>query len=243
VVDFEDVKVLAGDWLAADYDYVLTGLVSRYKFDGNAGDSAGGNDGTEVGGPTYAAGLHSQAIKLDGIDDYVDCGSDASFEITDTITLSALIKGTFNKSWSCIIGKGYDWLLARGMGDEAIFYCSGMDYITGSVNINDNKWHHVAAVYDGSKLYLYVDGKLDACGNASGSLNVLASNVYIGGGPSASFNGLVDDARIYNRALSYDEIETLYTGRAATDLVNDYNIDFKDFAVLANNWLVDTRQP
>jgi len=92
VVDFEDLKIMTDDWLASDY--VLTGLVSRYKFDGNADDSVGSNDGTEVGGPTYAAGLHNQAINLDGSDDYVDCGSDVSFDITDSITLSAMIKGT-----------------------------------------------------------------------------------------------------------------------------------------------------
>jgi hypothetical protein len=83
---------------------------------------------------------------------------------------------------------------------------------------------------------LYVDGKPDASKSASGSLNVSAVNVYIGGSATQSFNGLVDDVRIYDRALSADEIRTSYFG-PATDLVNDYNIDFKDFAQLADNWL------
>jgi hypothetical protein len=129
------------------------------------------------------------------------------------------------------------------MGDEAVFYCIGVGgFLTGSANINDNQWHHVAGVYNGSKMDLYVDGKLDASQTASGSLNVSATNVYIGGSPSQSFNGLVDDVRIYNRALSADEIEALYFG-PVTDLVSDYNIDFKDFAVMAEHWLEDARQP
>jgi len=234
VVDFEDLKILTDDWLVTDY--VLTGLVSHYRFDGDAVDSVNGNHGTEVGDPCYAPGMHGQAISLDGSVDYVDCGNDSSFDINDSITLSAWIKGTFNNNWDPIIAKGLDWQLTKGMGDEAVFFCLGIDYVTGLANINDNEWHHVAGVYNGSKMDLYVDGLLDASGSASGSLNVSAANVCIGGSATQSFNGLIDDARIYDRALSDDEIRTLYFG-PATDLVNDYNIDFRDFAVLANNWL------
>ena len=56
--------------------------------------------------------------------------------------------------------------------------------------------------------------------------------VYISGGSS----------RIYDRALSEDDIKTLYSG-PLTDLVNNFNIDFRDFSVLAEHWLEDARQP
>jgi hypothetical protein len=240
VVDSEDVKVMSDDWLTGGCDFVLDGLVSRYKLDGDATDSINGNDGTEIGGPGYAPGVCDQAISLDGVDDYVNCGN--SFEITGQITLSVLLKGTFNSSWDPIIAKGYDWMLSRGMGDEATFFCAGLaSFLFGSANINDNQWHHIVAVYDGAQMRLYVDGKLDASQTASGSLNVSSANVYIGGSPSQSFNGLIDDVRIYDRALSDHEIDVLYTGRADADLVMDHNIDFKDFAVLAEHWLEDAR--
>jgi len=238
VVDFEDLKILTDEWLVSDF--VLTGLVSRYKFDGDAADSVGGNDGTEVGNPTYSTGLHGQAIGLDGDGDYVNCGNDASFDITGSITLSALIKGTFNSNWDPIISKGFNWQLTRGMSDEAAFFCIGLGSLSGTTNINDDQWHHVAGVYNGSRLYLYVDGGLDASDSASGSLNVSTSNVYIGGSPSQSFNGLIDDVRIYDRALSADEIRILFSG-PPTNLVNDFNIDFRDFSVLAEHWLEDAR--
>jgi hypothetical protein len=237
VVDFKDLKILADDWLVSDYDLAGTlsvGLVSHYKFDGDANDSVGGNDGTEVGGPTYTAGLHNQAINLDGNDDYVDCGNDSSFEITSSITLSALIKGTFNSAWDPIIAKGFDWMLSRGTGDEAIFFCIGVDSLSGTTNINDDQWHHVAAVYNGSKMDLYVDGQLDVSKSASGSLYVSTTNVYIGGSPSQSFNGLIDDVLIYSRALSEEEIQEL---ACLIDLNIDGSVNFKDFAVLADNWL------
>ena len=234
VVNFEDVKVLTDDWLVSDF--VLTGLVSYYKFNGDANDSVNGNHATEVGGPTYNPGFHGQAIDLDGNDDYVDCGNDSSFNITDSITLSALIKGTFNNGWDGIIAKGYDWMLSRGIGDEAVFFCIGVGSVLGTTNINDNQWHHVVGVYDGLRLFLYVDGKLDGFKQASGSLMVSGSNVYIGGSASTSFNGLIDNVRIYNRALSVEEIRTLYSG-PDIDLFNDFYINLKDFAVLADNWL------
>ena len=238
VVDFEDVNVFANKWLVNDYNLagsLSTGLVSHYKFDGDANDSFGGNNGTELGGPTYTAGFHHQAIDLDGTDDYVNCGNDSSFNITDSITLSAVIKGMFNNSWDGIITRGYDWQLTKGMGNEAAFYCLGPGFIFGSTNINNNQWHHVAGVYDGSMLYLYVDGKLDASKSTSGSLNISGSSVYIGGSPSQSFNGLIDDVLIYSRALAKDEIEYLAGG--GTDLNTDGIVNFKDFAILADNWL------
>ena len=237
VVDFKDLKILADDWLVSDYDLagsLSTGLVSHYKFDGDASDSVGDNDGTEVGNPTYSTGLHGQAISLDGDGDYVNCGNDASFDITGSITLSALIKGTFNGSWDPIISKGFNWQLTKGMGNEASFFCIGLGSILGTTNINDDQWHHVAAVYNGSKMCLYVDGVREAYNSASGSLSVSASSVYIGGSPSQSFNGLIDDVLIYNRALSEEEIQEL---ACPIDLNMDGSVNFKDFAELADNWL------
>ena len=233
VINFADLKIMVDDWLASDF--VSTGLVSSYKFEGDANDNFDGNHGIEVGDPCYAPGMHGAAISLDGVDDYVNCGNDSSFEITGPITLCAWIKGTLGASWTNIIGKGLDWQLSRGIGNEAAFFCMGPGFILGSTNINDNQWHHVVAMYDMTRLYLYVDGEPDASTDASGSLNVSDSNVYIGGSPSASFNGLIDDVCIYDRALSVDEIEILYYG-LAIDLVSDSKIDFRDMAILVDNW-------
>jgi hypothetical protein len=241
LVDFEDINILADDWLASGYDLagpLSTGLVSHYKFDGDANDSVGGNDGTEIGAPTYTAGLYEQAINLDGSDDYVDCGNDSSFDITGSITLSALIKGTFNSGWDPVIARGYDWMLSRGVSNEAVFYCIGVGFVLGSTNINDNQWHHVAGVYDGSKMLLYVDGEMDGSEVVSGGLNVSSSNVYIGGSPSASFNGLIDDVFIYSRALPEDQIGQL-AGRRPTDLNTDGIVNLRDFARQVQQWLVD----
>lgn len=80
------------------------------------------------------------------------------------------------------------------------------------MNVNDGKWHHISGVYDGSKMYLYVDGALDNDGSATGTIGTNNQPVYIGENsemPGREWNGLMDDVRIYNSALDPNEIKAL----------------------------------
>jgi len=79
-------------------------LVAWWKFDSDANDSAGSNHGKPHGDPTYEAGKFGQAISLDG-DDYVDCGTDDSLNITGDITISAWIKTSH--FWKVLLLKGH----------------------------------------------------------------------------------------------------------------------------------------
>ena len=91
-------------------------LVAWYRFDGNALDSSG-NDlhGTEMGDPTYEAGVFGQAISLDGDGDYVDCGLAPEFDITDFITFTYWIKvNQFDLPWQTVLSRGDDsWRSSR----------------------------------------------------------------------------------------------------------------------------------
>ena len=99
------------------------------------------------------------------------------------------------------------------------FACSGLvvpgnDWgpVYGNTDVNDGHWHHVAGVYDQQNIYLYVDGKLDASVAASGTIRVNEEPVYIGENSEVSnrfWNGLIDDVRIYNYALSAEEISEI----------------------------------
>ena len=60
------------------------GLVSHWKLDGDANDSAGSNDGT-IYGATPTVGQIGGALEFDGSGDYVDCGNDDSLDMTDEI--------------------------------------------------------------------------------------------------------------------------------------------------------------
>jgi hypothetical protein len=164
---------------------------------------------------------------FDGNDDYVNLGEKSDFDITNQITVAAWIKvNQFNKDWQAIITKGDSaWRLQRnGSTDNLEFACSGLQVpdniqwggIFGEMDVNDGQWHHVVGVFDGSQIYLYVDGRLDISSNASGNISVNDQPVYIGENAEISerfWNGLIDDVRIYNYALSESEIKAICTGK------------------------------
>jgi beta-galactosidase len=87
--------------------------------------------------------------------------------------------------------------------------------------VNDGRWHHVAGVYDGRKLSLYVDGQLDAFVPtiAVTRINTNKDSVCLGmnsGNPKANeWNGLIDDVRIYSYALPPEDIKAIHGGQGA----------------------------
>lgn len=206
------------------------GLVAHYPFEGNAINTSGlgpAGNGTLVGGPTYKAGIFGQAIALDGVDDSVNSGNGSLFNLTKQLTIAAWIKvNNFDKKHQTIISKGDNsWRLARaGDSDSIEFACNGTAAtkwdgsgevpwaVTGTTSVNDGKWHHIAGVFDGSALYLYIDGLLEAAKAAANSVDTSNYEVYIGENaqvPGRYWNGLIDDLRIHNYALSQAEIVSL----------------------------------
>jgi hypothetical protein len=84
--------------------------------------------------------------------------------------------------------------------------------------VDDDKWHHVGAVYDGATFYLYVDGELDSSEESTGNITVSSYPLYIGNNSQNTdreWTGLIDEVVIYNRALSVGEIRYLAGKRAA----------------------------
>ena len=130
-----------------------------------------------------------------------------------------LQKGNDNKETFTILGGGK--ADNRGDSEPAVFFAiaaepRGSSYnIGGPGTLEGGKWHHVAATYDGSDMVLYVDGRL-AGKNTIGEVKFIAVEgepLVIGNRPpnmDRGFNGIVDDVRMYNRALSAQEIRKLY---------------------------------
>jgi len=203
--------VFAGAARSAD-----PGLVAWYRFDGDASDSSGNNlHGTEVGNPTYEAGVFGQAINLDGDGDYVDCGLAPEFDITEFITFTYWIKvAEFDKEWNTVISRGDDsWRSSRaGLNNfmEAAVGGTAGNYTYGVSPVDDGEWHHVGWVYDGTMNYLYVDGEVDATEENSGQITVSSYPLYIGTNSQhvdRTWTGLIDDVLIFNRPLSQDEVQ------------------------------------
>ena len=204
------------------------GLVGWWKFDETSGtnavDSSGyGNNGTLNGG-NRVAGRLGGALELNGTSDYVDCGNDAIFDITEQITLASWINAGAlgNGQHQHFVGKGNNsYVIKQSSANnfEVVIYIGGWKVATTPLNATfNNVWHHVAGTYDGSQIKAYIDGELITTTNQTGNININTDNVMIGtrDGTRWYFDGLVDDVRIYNRALSDIEIKKIASPEKAS---------------------------
>ena len=182
----------------------------------NVQDSSGNNlHGTIVGTPNYVAGITGMALELDGEDDHVDCGTAANFDITGQITLAAWVRtnDAGNGQHNPYITKGdQTYGLKHASNNSMEFFIYEGDWHTIQSPVGDafnGVWHHVAGTYDGSQLKLFVDGGQAAILDYTGSIATGTYPVNLGRNSQNTdrfYGGAIDEARIYNRALSEGEI-------------------------------------
>jgi len=196
-------------------------LVALYQFEDNANDSSGNNlHGKFVGQAKIVSdAVRGNVLSLDGQDSYVDCGTAPAFNITSRITIACWVKvNKFDKNWQTIIAKGGDsYRLSRaGSTNSSHFGCTGLkiQWFDGNINVNDGKWHHIAGIYDGSMMCLYVDDVLDESRQTFGIIDISSYPLYIGAsaqqGGERYFNGLIDDVAIFDHALNAEQVSKLY---------------------------------
>src|SRR6266498_145715 len=209
-----------------------TGPVAAYSFNEGAGttvaDSSGNNNtGTLVNGPIWTGGMYGSALSFDGLSDYVDLGDPVTLQLTGSMTISGWINAAlFPVDDAAIVSKrdsgevGYQLDTTIDAGPRTIGFkltnaSGGYMFRYGASTLQPNQWYHVAGVYDAAAqtLSVYLNGQLDnglLIGTITATqLNSLL-NVNIGrraGRSGFEFNGLIDEVRIYNRALSPAEIQ------------------------------------
>lgn len=232
----DEYNVLQMDSIAfVDEDVTLLtdGLVAYYPFNGNANDESGnGNHGTPSN-IELALGVNGDtdtAYQFGGIDNpgYIYVPNSESLQFTDGATFSAYVKPT---SWTnmdgygyktesngvhCIFAKDHDQsgvaFFLRGNDDDISFWTSWGDISCQASGYFLNKWIHVAFVYGDGYARLYVNGQLmDEKESTTNFSRVNGRNLYIGKFRDSwyPFSGLIDEVRIYNRALTGSEIKTL----------------------------------
>ena len=181
------------------------------------------NDGTKKASnePIQADRQIAKAQGFDGSDDYIDCGNDASLNITDEITIEAWIypknlvgeKTILRKegqiAFNIIPNDLCLWLRKSGSWTNVVS--------TGGFSSGDiNKWYHIVATWDGNYPKLYVNGELEATGSQYiGPLDSSSYKDYIGVLTDESnwryfFNGSIDEVRISSVARSADWIKATY---------------------------------
>ncbi|RLG27662.1 hypothetical protein DRO03_11615 [Methanosarcinales archaeon] len=206
-----------------------------------ADSSGNGNDGV-IHGATWVEGEYGGALSFDGVDDYVNCGNDGSLKRSNTdFTIEAWIKlNDYSSSWVEAIlsnrasGGGVGSLFfVRGEKDalnkrKVTFDTSvGTEsgpprMVFGITQLQLNQWYHVAATFqykggDANEATIFVNGVAENTATLREIGNPDAQQTWIGWEPSQNvdydFNGIIDEVRIYNRALTAEEIKSHYEGK------------------------------
>jgi hypothetical protein len=203
------------------WDEVLEDAVGYWDFEEGTGNivydaTKYGNHGI-INGATWTAGRSGYALEFDGVDDYVEIGLTTSLDFSgrSEATFAAWIRTT-DDTGSIIeqYGGCTSYRFSVSGGRIRFLYekanCS-WEGVSGNVIVNDNEWHYVVAVMDGSKLKLYVDGVLDNEADQTGVI-YNADPLYFGRYFAGTdwFNGDIDEVAIYDRALSASEIQERY---------------------------------
>lgn len=223
-VDFEDFALLSNNWNA---DFV-DGLVAHWSMDEAAGltarDSYADFDGTLTNMSEYnwVKGFLGNALAFDGKDDYVEIAGYKGITGGASRTCAAWIKANSPSSQIMNWGSaetGAKWAIRVNENGTLRAEVAG-GYIYGTTSLLDGNWHHIAVVLvdDGSsnidEAVLYVDGYREteyggvlSCpvNTIEGASAVIGTNIT----KSVFFSGLIDQVKVYDRALAADEIALL----------------------------------
>ena len=228
-------------WAVRDDLNIDKGLAAHYPFNGNANDESGNENHGAVYGATLAEdrfGNRDSAYSFDGVDDYIEIPHAESLNMRDQISISYWVKletsapyyypyHIIEKYGSWGIGQR-EWQMVGGIEGYAVF---------SEDNLESEIYYNFVLTFDGSILKLYKNGVLEDTHNYVGEIPLTDSNIMISNyepRPDLDyhFDGIIDDIRIYNRALPEAEIASLYNHGMSEyddfsmDSTGNYNIDY-----------------
>lgn len=197
------------------------GLVGAWGFDEGSGNGVGDksdadNDGTISGATWSSSGKFGGALSFDGTDDRVVVPGSGSLELDDAMTLEAWVKpDSVDGNWRTVLLKEWndDFLVygistgdaGKPFGTASMYDDDGLALAEAPNALAEDTWTHLAATYDGSSLRFYVNGNQVASEPATGPIATAGGDLTIGGTAVFSdqwFDGLIDEVRVYDRALS-----------------------------------------
>jgi hypothetical protein len=165
-----------------------------------------------------AAGKNGGALSFDGVDDWVTVADATDLDLTNGMTLSAWVRPSgAGSDWQTVVLKESPGFMVYALyADTDTNRPSGHVVVGGDLDVRGTTqlaagaWAHLAATFDGATLRLYVNGGLVATRAVTGSMTASTAPLRIGGNATWGewFGGLVDDLRVYNRALSATEIQS-----------------------------------
>ena len=207
-------------------------LVGYWPFDEGSGKTANdisgnGHDGELIDDPQWVQGKFDSALDFGGTGSYVLVPDDDGLDLSDEVTITAW----FNLNEAIagarrMISKNNSIFVIFDFGDP-----NSLDFLvkpnndfveSTTVDWEIGAWYHFAGTYDGDALKIYINGELE--GETSGVPPIAVSDLdlWIGADdwqlPASSFPGILDEVRVYNKALSEAEIGTAMEGPAAVQM-------------------------
>ena len=213
------------------------GLISYWNLDEESGnvvaDLTGKNNGTATG-TTIREGKIGRARDFKGSIDVVRLSSSLGLNPTKAITASAWVNQRTGESTQSILGKGSAWSMDLIGTDETY---SSPSYVSFKIfqpgystfscrsdqTINQNSWNHIISTFDSKNVQLFINGKLMKTCQFTSTIPVTSDKIgsgiglsYFWNGTTKSFQGLIDEVGVWDRALTGEEIMLLANGASPT---------------------------
>lgn len=169
--------------------------------------------GLHILAPRSGSQGSNHSVLLNGTSSYVDVPYNANLNITGALTMEAWVK-TSSTTYQMVLERGdssqnqmsYDLAIAEGKVRMDIMQTNG-SYVAciGSTVMNNGAWHHIAGVYDGNQMRVYLDGVLNGSATATMAPGNNSTGLRIGKSSFLYypyyFNGRIDEVRVSNAAL------------------------------------------
>ena len=230
-----------------DCNATPSNLVATWNFDEGTGttttDSSGNNNHGTINGATWTNGITGNALEFDGNNDYVNVPEDNSLDPEEITIETWMLIPSAPTSNGNIVSKGgnngYRFIINTA---RAIWWADRgtTNSIKTTRLVPLNEWTHITVVGSNTGMRIYINGELSASNSVSyGSPNT-GSSLKIGAEPQYNgyFKGIIDEVRIYNQALSAQEILEHYQDSTPIpgDLNNDGDVNFIDLIIVASNF-------
>jgi len=198
-------------------------VVLYLPFDEGSGNtvadgSSYGNDAV-VNGGEWVSGKYGGGMEL-GAEKFLEIADNDSLDLTTTLSISMWVKiAAGGEATQSGLEKQPAW--QPGEYNLAAVYDGGVllqaadlpadcaDSAVTTESIQDDKWHHIAGTWNGKVIKVYIDGVEKKSLACAGEIKVGDGNMYVGsrGGTQRWVNGMLDEIKVYNRALSADEVK------------------------------------
>ncbi|WP_456478634.1 outer membrane protein assembly factor BamB family protein [Geoglobus ahangari] len=226
----QNLSTFVFNWNGGDYSIYDDSLVLMLSFDNNtaigensthAVDVSAYSNDAMINGATYVDGKYGKALRFDGVDDYAEVADDDSLDLSSQFTVALWFKVvSWPEYYGCLIDKGTSGQRTYSvytLSDGKIWYAthnsSGELWKIYQAGIQAGKWYHVAVTANGSVMKLFINGVYVDQRSAQGPyttydypLSMGRRHIY----NDLKFNGIIDEVRIYSKALTPEEVKMLY---------------------------------